>query len=98
MARKVIWSANAQEDRKAIFTYWNNNNKSKVYSRKLNRLFNEAIERLKSHPFASRKTIIPNVHVKIVRQYLIVYEVTEIEIIIHTIWDGRRNPDELLIN
>ena len=95
MARKVIWSLPAQEDRRAIFAYWNDHNKSKEYSRKLNKLFREAIQLLKSHPYIGRKTIIPNVHVKIVRQYLIIYEVTDSDIIIHTIWDGRRNPDDL---
>jgi hypothetical protein len=69
--------------------------KSPAYSKKLNGLFNEAITLLSMHPQIGRKTNLEGIHVKIVRDYLIVYEVSGIEIIIHTIWDGRRNPDDL---
>jgi addiction module RelE/StbE family toxin len=98
MARKIIWSNRAREDRKAILSYWNNRNKSNVYSKKLNWLFKETISFLSEHPQIGRKTILENIHVKVVRDYLIIYEVTEFEIVIHTIWDGRRNPSELGIS
>jgi toxin YoeB len=44
-----------------------------------------------------RKTDEENVRVKIVRNYLIFYEITETKIIILTIWDNRRNPENLKI-
>ena len=40
MVRRLIWSVEARNSRKSIFEYWNNHNKSKVYSNKLNLLFN----------------------------------------------------------
>lgn len=43
MVRQIIWSYNAQNDRKRIFEYWNGRNQSIVYSRKLNELFNSAL-------------------------------------------------------
>lgn len=95
MARQVIWSVRAQHDRKAIFAYWNERNRSNTYSKKLNRLFNEATRLLSEHPNIGRKTILENVHVKVVRDYLIIYEITGREIIVHTVWDGRRNPADL---
>ncbi len=95
MVRKITWSLRAQEDRKAIFKYWNERNRSKRYSQKLNRLFNETVSFLSEHPHIGRITILDNVHVKVVRDYLIIYEIAETEITIHTIWDGRRNPTEL---
>jgi plasmid stabilization system protein ParE len=95
MARKIVWSLHALEEKDAIFTFWNEHNKSKAYSRKLNRLFKEAISMLKEHPQIGRKTNIENVHIKIVRQYLIVYKIEADRIIIVRIWDGRRNPDEM---
>jgi toxin YoeB len=95
MARKVIWSIRAQQDRKDIFAYWNNRNKSNEYSRKLYRLFNDAIQLLTKHPEIGRNTLIENVRVKVVRDFLIIYEVTTENIIIHTIWDGRRNPSDI---
>jgi len=95
MVRKIIWSIRAREDRKAIFGYLNLRNGSSLYSKKLNHIFNETISFLSEHPQIGRRTVLENVHVKVIRDYLIIYEITETEIIIHTIWDGRRNPDDL---
>lgn len=39
MAKRLIWTEDAQNDRKEIFGYFNNRNKSKKYSQKLNLLF-----------------------------------------------------------
>lgn len=50
MVRRVIWAANAQFDRKEILNYWNNRNKSNVYSKKLNELFVKALLIVKKHP------------------------------------------------
>ncbi|MBZ4674536.1 MAG: hypothetical protein JG772_224, partial [Dysgonamonadaceae bacterium] len=38
---------------------------------------------------------IENIRVKIVSDYLIIYEIKEFEIVILTIWDSHRNPDIL---
>ncbi len=92
----MIWSLRAQEDRRSIFSYWNEHNKSKSFSRKLNKLINEAIRLMQDHPYIGRRTVIENVHVKIIRQYLIIYEIREEDIVILSIWDGRRNPDKML--
>ena len=35
MARKIIWSANAKNDRTAILKYWIARNKSNTHSKKL---------------------------------------------------------------
>jgi len=95
MARRVRWSLPAQDDRKAIFTNWNKNNQSNLYSRKLNRLFNEAIISLTKYPLIGRISAIPNVHIKVVREYLIVYEVLDEELVILRIWDGRQDSRRL---
>lgn len=94
MAKQIIWSLKAQDDRKEIFTYWNNRNKSKVYSSKLNQLFKEAIKLISQFPQIGRSTEIENVRIKIVRNYLVVYEDTPNQIHILTIWDGRRDPEK----
>jgi toxin YoeB len=96
MARKIIWSIRAQEEKEAIFTFWDEHNQSKAYSRKLNKLFNETISLIRDHPYMGRKTNVENVHIQIVRQYLIVYKIQNEEILIVRIWDGRRNPDDIL--
>lgn len=94
MVKQIIWSLKAQNDRKEIFTYWNNRNKSKAYSKKLNELFKEAIKLISHFPQIGRPTEIENIRIKIARDYLIVYEGTSTQIHILTIWDGRRDPEK----
>jgi addiction module RelE/StbE family toxin len=97
MAKQIIWSLKAQDDRKEIFTYWNNRNKSKAYSKKLNELFKEGIKLISRFPQIGRPTEIENVRIKVIRDYLIVYEETPDQIHILTIWDGRRDPDKFAL-
>lgn len=46
MAREIIWTKRAQNDRYSIFNYWNKRNKSKSYSQKLNNLFISSINNI----------------------------------------------------
>ena len=65
MARQIIWSKRAQEDRKCIFSYWNKRDKSVLYSKKQNRLFIEAAELLAIHPKIGRESNKENVRIKV---------------------------------
>lgn len=93
MVKQVIWSLKAQNARKEIFSYWNNRNGTNAYSKKLNDLFKEAIKLISRFPQIGRPTDVEGIRIKIVRDYLIVYEETPDQIHILIIWDGRRNPD-----
>lgn len=88
--RKVIWTVKANKERKEILEYWMLRNKSKTFSIKLNKLILYNIGLLADHPAIGRKTDIDNVRVKIVRDYLIFYEFSNSELIILSLWDGRR--------
>ncbi len=95
--RRLIWSKNSIKERNEIFDYWNNRNKSKKFSQKLYHLFLNAIEPLKENPEIG---ILNNKHhfrYILVKEYLIFYDYNDAEIIIHKIWDGRRNPENLEI-
>ncbi len=61
MARKIVLSRESQNDKKDIFTYWNDRNKSKLYSRKLNKLFIAAVEFVAEFPLVGKKSNIENV-------------------------------------
>ncbi len=95
MVRQVVWTEKAQNNRIAIFTYWNNRNKSVAFSKKLHELIKESLQLICKHPMIGRPTIKENVRVKVLRDYLIIYEITEQEIIVLTLWDCRQNPDDL---
>jgi len=95
MAKKIVWSERAQVDRKMIFSYWNQRNKSTRYSIKLNNLFEEAVVLISIYPNIGKKTNRPHVRVKIVREYLIYFRESEKEIYILTIFSSHRNPSNL---
>ena len=91
MARKIIWTQGAHEERKEILEYWIKRNKSKTFSRKLNKLIITALHDLGKNPLIGRKTEITNVRVKIIREYLLFYEISPTSIYVLSLWDGRRN-------
>ncbi|MEO8820972.1 MAG: type II toxin-antitoxin system RelE/ParE family toxin [Ginsengibacter sp.] len=95
MAKKIIWSAKAQDDRKRIFTYWNKRNKSTRYSIKLNKLFEDAVIILADYPKIGKRTNKQNVRIKIARDYLIYFKELDEEIYILTIFSSHRNPANL---
>jgi len=97
MAKQVIWSPLAKTDRKNILKYWESRNKSKVYPKKLNKLFSEAVSILAAYDIPRRTTDIPNVFVKLVRDYKIYFTENKETITILTIWDTRQSPDKLPI-
>lgn len=89
--RKIVWTKKANFERQEILSYWYNRNKSIRFSKKLNGLFLESIKQLVTYPNLGRKTSEENTYVIIVRNYLLFYEYNETQIIIQSIWDGRRN-------
>jgi len=92
MARQLVWTFQAQDDRKRIFKYWNTRNQSTLYSKKLNRLFTESLKLVCKRPLIGKRTNVANVRAKIVRDYMIFYEITDEYIVVLTIWDNRQNP------
>ncbi|NML59213.1 type II toxin-antitoxin system RelE/ParE family toxin [Chryseobacterium cheonjiense] len=88
--RKIVWTQKAQAERKDILQYWIIRNKSKIFSVKLNNLILNTLQLLAEHPTIGRKTELLDVRVKIVRDYLILYEFSDTELIVLSIWDGRR--------
>ncbi|WP_255462851.1 type II toxin-antitoxin system RelE/ParE family toxin [Galbibacter sp. BG1] len=78
-----------------MLSYWAERNKSKEFSKKLNNLFQEAVQLISLYPDIGKPTSKPNIRLKIVRDYYIVYEFENELISILTIWDSRQNPDKL---
>jgi toxin YoeB len=96
MAKRIVWSQRARSERFAILEYWIKRNKSKIYSTKLNELFVKAVLTISKYPKIGKRTDVKNVRVKIVRDYLVIYEITEREIIILTIFDSRQDPNLII--
>jgi plasmid stabilization system protein ParE len=95
MAKRVIWSEDAFRDKEQIYSYWNNRNKSNLYSRKLNRLFGDTIKSILQMPSIGKNTNIENVKRIIARNFFLIYEESETTLTILRIWDSRQDPDKL---
>ncbi len=95
MAKRIIWSNRAQLDRKEILEYWKNRTNSSSYSKKLDSLFTVALTIVKKYPQIGKLTDDPKARIKIVREYLLIYEETEDSIILLSIWDSRQDPEKL---
>ncbi len=89
--RKIIWTKTANLERKEILEYWILRNKSKRFSVRLNYLILQTLEVLRENPTIGRLTNVNNVRVKLIREYLLMYEFTDSELIVLSIWDTRRN-------
>ena len=97
MAYEIVWTRKANIERQHILEFWIDKNKSIAFSLKLNKLFISTIRDLAKKPGIGRKTELENVRVKIVREYLIFYEIIKKEIIILSVWDGRRDKKNFKI-
>lgn len=97
MVRRLIWSVEARNSRKNIFDYWNNRNKSKAYSRKLNFLFNTNLKIITELPEFGKPTFREDSKFIIVSHFEIIYKITQTEIVVLDIWDTRQNPQNFPI-
>ncbi|MBP9932844.1 MAG: type II toxin-antitoxin system RelE/ParE family toxin [Chitinophagaceae bacterium] len=95
MVRKVVWSKEASQERNNLFTYWNQRNKSNLYSQKLFFLIKAAIHSLKINPEVGKPTNRKDTKLRIVRDYYIVYRIKPDMIYILSVWDTRQNPIKL---
>jgi len=95
--RTVRWSERAINDKLLIFSYWIERNQSIAYPMKLENLFDDALLSVTVFPLSGRSTEIENVRMVIVRNYKLVYRISEKLIEVITVWDGRRNPSDFKI-
>jgi toxin YoeB len=98
MARREIkWLPTAERRLFAILEYFAERNKSKTYSVKLYRTFNRELQLLNKNPEIGIKTDYKNTRGLIVGNYTLFYEVTHDNIVVHSLWNNRQDPDELII-
>ena len=97
MAYQIVWTEKANIERQNILQFWVDHNKSKAFSLKLNKLFISSIRDIANRPNIGRKAEFDNVRVKIVREYLIFYELIKKDLVILSVWDGRRDRSTLKV-
>ena len=95
--RKIIWSQRANIKLFEILDFYTNRNKSKSYSIKLYKRFIKELSLLYKQPDLGRATDFESVRGLIVEEFILFYEMTKDQIIVHTVWDCRQNPEDLRI-
>jgi toxin YoeB len=95
MVKQIIWTKSALNEKLQILDYWKNRNKSTIYSKHLNQLFNNTIVLINENTTIGRHTEINGIKNIIVKYYLLFYEETKDAIVILHKWDSRRNPNDI---
>jgi toxin YoeB len=93
MAKQIIWSELAHQDRIKILEYWIERTKSNNYSKQLNKLFEHTADLISKYPSLGKSTELENIRYKIVRDYYFTYRESNSRIEILTIWDSRQDPE-----
>lgn len=96
MAERLIWTHTAKLSRKRILEYWIKRNKSKLYSKKLNALFDDSAEQILEFPYSGIQFSDSQYRGKLIKDYYLIYKITETAVEIHLIWDTRQSPEKLL--
>lgn len=93
--RKIIWSHKAQIKLFKILEFYTERNKSTSYSKKLYKKLSKELSLLIKQPEIGIKTEDETIRGLIIEKFIIFYESTPDQIIVHTVWDCRQNPDDL---
>lgn len=95
MAKRIIWTDRADSIFTKILEYYIERNGSKVYSRKLNKDIKILVSELLKQPQLGLRTEKKNYRVLIRGNFKIFYEISDITIIVHLVWDCRQNSSEI---
>ena len=96
--RKVIWSHRAKIRLFEILDFYTTRNQSSAYSKNLFKKFRKELSTLTKQPDIGRKTDDESVRCLVVYgKFILYYSATSDNIILHTIWDCRQNPGDLII-
>jgi len=93
---KIYWTSTAIKQRNYIFEYWNERNKSKTYSQKLNLKVKERIGLLKTNPNLGIQTEFKGTRAISLGHFSVFYKKIDSNIFITAFWDNRQDPKKLV--
>ena len=95
--RKIIWSHKAKVKLTEILEFYIKRNNSDTYSVKLYSQIQKSVKLLQKQPNLGIRTDFDGIRSLIIGEFLVFYESSNDQIIIHTLWDCRQNPDDLIL-
>ena len=96
MAKRIIWSRQADRIFTRILEFYIDRNGSKAYSHKLFHDIQSLLTILSKQPFIGLKTEIKDIRVFIKENYKIFYQIDDDKLIVHLVWDSRQNPESII--
>lgn len=95
--RQVIWSGRAKRDVVAISRFYQERNGNDRYSLNLLDRFTKAAEAIEQNEEIGEKIPGSDHRFLTVEPYKLIYKIGSVNIVITTVWDARRNPEDLNI-
>jgi plasmid stabilization system protein ParE len=95
MSKRIVWSERARKDLIGIKAFYDKRNKSTDYSTKLLKAFRQSTLFIQKFPLVSIRTDRDNTRGIVVMGHILFFEIMENDIVILTVWDGKRDPDQL---
>ena len=95
MVKRIVWTKKADNEWKSILAFWYEHTGNKKYSKKLNTKLKLTLQNIKSNNYLGKKTSKDDIRVVICLYYFVFYKVEQERLIIITIFDSRRNPEDL---
>jgi toxin YoeB len=95
MAKRIIWSRQAERVFNKILEFYIDRNGSKTYSRKLNQEVHDLLSHISRQPFIGIKTENKNIRVVIKGYYKIFYQIEDENLIVLLVWDSRQDQESI---
>lgn len=93
--RRVDWSRDALMDLVEIINYYNNRNKSKIYSNNLNREIKYKLKTIDFTVALPQKTVIEKLFYFTHNHIFVCFEILDNDLRVQLIIDERRNPETI---
>lgn len=97
-SKSIVLTATAQTQRLAILQYWHDRLGNGQFSAQLAAGFEHCLNMLLRFPIMGKQVPETKYRNLVYRDYMIVYEITASQIIIHQFWDTRQNPNDLSLD
>lgn len=92
------WSPQAKKDLNAIVRFYHQRNGNNEYGRKLRIKFRETTRHIEQNE-ESGQVVIDNVRFVVVAEHFqLIYRIESAHNTVVTVWDGRRDPEELVVD
>ncbi len=95
--RKVIWSRRANRDVSKVTLYYQKRNGNATHSLELLSRFEKATEMIEQNEEIGERIPDSRCRFVAVKPYKLIYRIDKHKIVVITVWDSRRNPDDLKV-